>query len=51
MGYIPGLHIFFGGSLVTLAVAFGFLPQHFGTWWGPTNGTLSINTGSVVEIL
>ena len=22
---------------VTLVVAFGFLPQNFGRWWGPTN--------------
>ena len=22
-------------------VAFGFLPQNFGTWWGSVNGTLS----------
>ena len=22
-------------------VTFGFLPQHFGRWWGPTDGTLS----------
>ena len=26
---------------VTLVVAFGFLPQNFGKWWGPTNTTLS----------
>ena len=26
---------------VTLVVAFGFLPQNFGRWRGPTNGTLS----------
>ena len=25
---------------VTLVVAFGFLPQNFGMWWGPANGTL-----------
>ena len=27
--------------LVTLAVAFDFLPKSFGRWWGPTNVTLS----------
>ena len=27
---------------VTLVVAFGFLPQNFGRWWGPTNSTLSV---------
>ena len=26
---------------VTLVVAFGFLPQNFGRWRGPMNGTLS----------
>ena len=32
--------------------AFGFLPQNFGRWWGPTNGTFfhSIKADSVVEI-
>ena len=31
-----------GGSCrVTLVVAFGFLPQNFGRWKGPMNGTLS----------
>ena len=31
-----------GGSCsVTLVVAFVFLPQIFGRWWGPVNGTLS----------
>ena len=25
------------GSLVTLVVSFGSLPQNFGRWWGPTN--------------
>ena len=28
-------------------VAFGFLPQQFGRWWGPTN---SLNAGSEVGI-
>ena len=32
---------------VTLVVAFGFLPQQFGRWWGPTN---SLNAGSEVGI-
>ena len=27
--------------LVTLVIAIGFLPQNFGMWQGPTNGTLS----------
>ena len=27
---------------ITLMVTFGFLPQNFGMWWGPTNGTLSM---------
>ena len=27
-----------GGSLV---IAFGYLPQNFGRWWGPMNGTFS----------
>ena len=26
---------------VTLVIAFGFLPQNFGRWWGPMNGPLS----------
>ena len=31
-----------GGSCrVTLVVAFGLLPQNFGWWQGPPNGTLS----------
>ena len=31
-----------GGSCrVTLVIAFGFLPQTYGRWWGPMNGTLS----------
>ena len=25
----------------TLVVAFGFLPQNFGRWWGPMNSKLS----------
>ena len=30
----------FGGSRrVVLLVAFGFLPQNLGRWWGSTNGT------------
>ena len=32
---------FIGGSLVTLVVSFGLLPQKFGRWWGTTNITLS----------
>ena len=28
------------GSEVTLVLAFGFLPQNFGSWWVRTNGTL-----------
>ena len=26
-------------------VAYGFLPQNFGSKWGPTNGTLSFYEG------
>ena len=34
--------IVFGGSCrVTLVDTFGFLPQNFGRWWGPMNGTFS----------
>ena len=35
--------LIFGGSYrVTLVVAFDFLPQNFGEWQGPINGTLSL---------
>ena len=27
---------------VTLVVAFGFLPQNFGRWWGPTSGNFFV---------
>ena len=34
--------IVIGGSCrVTLVDTFGFLPQNFGRWWGPMNGTFS----------
>ena len=41
-----------GSSLVTLVVAFGFLPQNFGKWQGPMNdGFTQMNAASVVRTI
>ena len=29
-------------KMAVSVAAFGFLPQNFGSWWGPTNDTLSV---------
>ena len=37
-----------GSCSVTLVVAFSFLSQNIGKWWGPMNGTLSFMTAGWV---